>query len=45
MFLDYFALGVLIAGVPDLCHGIITIHDIPYEVAGHRHPHQQGRVA
>jgi len=41
MFLDYFALGVLIAVALILFYGIIAIHDIPYEVAVHRHhPHQ-----
>lgn len=41
MFLDYFALGVLIFVVVTLFYAIIAIHDIPYEIAKHRdHPHQ-----
>jgi len=41
MFLDYFALGVLITVAAILFYGIIAIHDIPYEVAKQRnHPHQ-----
>jgi hypothetical protein len=41
MFLDYFALGVLIFVVGTLFYAIIAIHDIPYEIAKHRnHPHQ-----
>ncbi len=41
MFLDYFALGVLIFVVLTLFYGIIAIHDIPYEIAKRRdHPHQ-----
>jgi hypothetical protein len=39
MFLDYFALTVLIFVVMVLFYGIIAIHDIPYEIATHRnHP-------
>lgn len=41
MFLDYFALGVLLFVVLTLFYGIIAIHDIPYEIAKRRnHPHQ-----
>lgn len=41
MFLDYFALGVLIFVAIFLFYGIIAIHDIPYEIAKKRnHPHQ-----
>lgn len=41
MFLDYFALGLLIFVVIILFYGIIVIHDIPYEIAKKRnHPHQ-----
>ncbi|NRB67005.1 MAG: DUF3302 domain-containing protein [Vibrio sp.] len=41
MFLDYFALGLLIFVVLVIFYGIIVIHDIPYEIAKQRaHPHQ-----
>jgi hypothetical protein len=41
MFLDYFALGLLVFMVIVLFYGIIAIHDIPYEIAKHRnHPQQ-----
>jgi hypothetical protein len=41
MFLDYFALGLLVFVFVVIFYGIIAIHDIPYEVAKHRnHPHQ-----
>ena len=41
MFLDYFALGVLVFVALTLFYAIIAIHDIPYEMAKHRdHPHQ-----
>ncbi|HKZ95773.1 MAG TPA: DUF3302 domain-containing protein [Methyloceanibacter sp.] len=41
MFLDYFALFLLIFIVLVLFYGIIAVHDIPYEIAKHRnHPHQ-----
>ncbi|SHI25062.1 DUF3302 domain-containing protein [Ferrimonas marina] len=41
MFLDYFALGLLVFVALVLFYGIIAIHDIPYEIAKHRdHPHQ-----
>ncbi|WP_208642948.1 DUF3302 domain-containing protein [Rahnella woolbedingensis] len=41
MFLDYFALGVLIFVGLALFYGVIMVHDIPYEIATHRnHPHQ-----
>ncbi|ENK0808711.1 DUF3302 domain-containing protein [Vibrio fluvialis] len=41
MFLDYFALGVLIFVALVIFYGIIVIHDIPYEISKERnHPHQ-----
>lgn len=41
MFLNYFALGVLIAIFLILFYGVIIIHDIPYLLAKkRRHPHQ-----
>ena len=41
MFLDYFALGLLIFVALVIFYGIIVIHDIPYEISKHRnHPHQ-----
>lgn len=41
MFLDYFALGVLLFTVLTLFYGIIAIHDIPHRIAKSRkHPHQ-----
>jgi len=41
MFLDYFALAVLLIVVLVCFYGIIVIHDIPYEIAVKRdHPHQ-----
>ncbi|MEL2242290.1 DUF3302 domain-containing protein [Leclercia adecarboxylata] len=40
MFLNYFALGVLIFVFVVLFYGIIAIHDIPYNMAKKRnHPH------
>jgi len=39
MFLDYFALGVLVFVAIVIFYGIIAIHDIPYEIAKSRnHP-------
>ncbi|WP_351087977.1 DUF3302 domain-containing protein [Shewanella sp. S1-49-MNA-CIBAN-0167] len=41
MFLDYFALGILVFVVIFIFYGIIAIHDIPYEIAKKRnHPQQ-----
>ncbi|MBY6196000.1 DUF3302 domain-containing protein [Vibrio hangzhouensis] len=41
MFLDYFALGLLVFVALVIFYGIIVIHDIPYEIAKERdHPHQ-----
>ena len=41
MFLDYFALGILIFVAIVIFYGIIAIHDIPYEIAKARnHPQQ-----
>ncbi|CAI9394308.1 TPA: DUF3302 domain-containing protein [Citrobacter amalonaticus] len=40
MFLDYFALGVLIFVFLVVFYGIIILHDIPYLIAKKRnHPH------
>ena len=40
MFLNYFALGVLVFVFLVLFYGIIMIHDIPYTIAKKRnHPH------
>lgn len=40
MFLNYFALGVLIFVFLVIFYGIIVIHDIPYLIAKKRnHPH------
>lgn len=40
-FLNYFALGLLVFVIITLFYGIIAIHDVPYEIAKHRHhPHQ-----
>ncbi len=33
MFLDYFALGLLVFVALVIFYGIIVIHDIPYEIA------------
>lgn len=41
MFLDYFALLLVIFVVIFMFYGIIIIHDIPYEISKERnHPHQ-----
>lgn len=41
MFLDYFALLLVLFVVVFIFYAIIAIHDIPYEIAQHRnHPHQ-----
>jgi len=41
MFLDYFALFIMIAVFLILVYAAIYIHDIPYELAKKRnHPHQ-----
>lgn len=40
MFLNYFALGVLIFVFLVIFYGIIILHDIPYMIAKKRnHPH------
>ncbi|MBV8041743.1 DUF3302 domain-containing protein [Pluralibacter sp.] len=40
MFLNYFALGVLIFVFLVIFYGVIIIHDIPYNIAKKRnHPH------
>ena len=42
--LDYVALGLLVFVAITLLYGIIAIHDIPYDISGHRnHPHQDGQ--
>jgi len=41
MFLDYFALGMVVFVTVFMFYAIIAIHDIPYEISKHRnHPHQ-----
>jgi hypothetical protein len=41
MFLDYFALGLVIFVTLFIFYAIIGIHDIPYEISVKRnHPHQ-----
>lgn len=41
MFLDYFALFLLLFVAVVIFYGVIAIHDIPYEIARHRnHPQQ-----
>ncbi len=41
MFLDYFALVMLVFVTVVIFYGVIAIHDIPYEIAKKRnHPHQ-----
>ncbi len=41
MFLDYFALIIMIVAFLILVYAAIYIHDIPYEIARkRRHPHQ-----
>ena len=41
MFLDYFALFMLLFVIVVFFFAIIAVHDIPYEIAKHRdHPHQ-----
>ncbi|RTR40875.1 DUF3302 domain-containing protein [Shewanella canadensis] len=41
MFLDYFALGVILFVAIFIFYGVIVIHDIPYEIAKKRnHPQQ-----
>ncbi len=44
MFLDYFALGVLVFVAITLFYGIIAIHDIPYEIAKERNHPQQDAI-
>jgi len=44
MFLDYFALGLLVFVGVVLFYGIIAIHDIPYEIAKHRNHPQQDAI-
>ncbi len=41
MFLDYFALFLVVFVILFVFYAIIVIHDIPYEISVHRnHPHQ-----
>ncbi len=41
MFLDYFALIIMVAAFLVLVYAAIYVHDIPYEIAKKRtHPHQ-----
>jgi hypothetical protein len=41
VFLDYVALAILFFVVITLFYAVIAIHDVPYEIAKHRHhPHQ-----
>lgn len=41
MFLDYFALILVLFVIIFVFYGIIVIHDIPYEISRERnHPHQ-----
>jgi hypothetical protein len=44
MFLDYFALVVLIFVAVVLFYGIIAIHDIPYEITKRRNHPQQDAI-
>jgi hypothetical protein len=44
MFLDYFALVLLIFVAVVLFYGIIAIHDIPYEIAKRRNHPQQDAI-
>jgi hypothetical protein len=44
MFLDYFALGLLIFVALVIFYGVIAIHDIPYEIAKHRNHPQQDAI-
>jgi hypothetical protein len=42
MFLDYFALVILLLGLVAVFYTFIYIHDIPYEIAKHRnHPQKE----
>ena len=42
MFLDYFALAVLLLGLTAVFYTFIYIHDIPYEIAKRRnHPQKE----
>ncbi len=41
MFLDYFALFMVLFVAIFIFYAVIAIHDIPYDIARHRnHPHQ-----
>jgi hypothetical protein len=44
MFLDYFALGLLVFVALVIFYGIIAIHDIPYEIAKRRNHPQQDAI-
>ena len=42
MFLDSFALCLLLVGLALVFYTFIYIHDLPYEIAKHRHhPHAE----
>lgn len=42
MFLDYFALVVLLMGLTLVFYGFIYIHDLPHTIAKRRHhPHEE----
>jgi hypothetical protein len=44
MFLNYFALGLLVFVAIVLFYGIIVIHDIPYKIAKQRNHPQQDAI-
>lgn len=44
MFLDYFALFLLVFVSIVIFYGVIAIHDIPYEMAKHRNHPQQDAI-
>jgi hypothetical protein len=44
MFLDYFALGLLVFVGIVLFYGVIALHDIPYEIAKRRNHPQQDAI-
>ncbi|MCF7984528.1 MAG: DUF3302 domain-containing protein [Thiohalocapsa sp.] len=44
MFLDYFALGLMLFVAVFLFYGMIVLHDIPYEIAKERNHPQQDAI-
>lgn len=44
MFLDYFALAMLLFVGITLFYGLIAVHDVPYEIAKHRNHPQQDAI-